>query len=109
MPVDRRLLVPLDDCDGLAVDAEGHVWMAFWKQAAIARYRPDGTLDRRIALPVPRVTSLAFGGADRRDLHVTIGGDTGAPDAGGVIRLRVDVPGLATWPSRFEGRAAQRG
>jgi len=101
MPVDRRLLVPLDDCDGIAVDVEGHIWVAFWRQGAIVRFRPDGTIERRIALPVPRVTSLAFGGPDRRDLHVTVGGDDDAPDVGGVIRLRTEVPGLPTQRSRF--------
>jgi len=104
LPVDRRLLAALDDCDGLAVDAEGHIWVAFWRQAAIVRFRPDGAVDRRIALPVPRVTSLAFGGPDGRDLYVTTGGDGDADRVGGVIRLRADVPGLPPYRSRFAER-----
>jgi len=106
LPVDRRLLAPLDDCDGLAVDAEGHIWMAFWQQAAIVRFRPDGTVDRRIALPVPKASSLAFGGPDRRELYVTVGGDADRPAVGGVIRLWVDVPGLPTHRSGFGGGGA---
>jgi sugar lactone lactonase YvrE len=101
MPADRRLLVALDDCDGLAVDVEGFIWVAFWKQAAIVRFRPDGEIDRRITLPLPSAISLAFGGCDRRDLYVTTSADSAAPDAGGVIRLRVEVPGLPTHRSCF--------
>jgi sugar lactone lactonase YvrE len=57
--------------DGLTVDADGHVWSAHWDGGKITRYRPDGTVDYFIPMPVPRPTSLAFGGADFRQLYVT--------------------------------------
>ena len=57
--------------DGLAVDAEGYVWSAIWDGARIVRYAPDGAIDRVIATPVPRPTSLAFGGPDLATLYVT--------------------------------------
>ena len=62
-----------DDCDpdGLTVDADGYVWGAKWDGFRIARYRPDGSVDRVIPLPVQRPTSLAFGGPDLRTLFVT--------------------------------------
>lgn len=91
------LLAPADDCDGLAVDMEGGIWVAFWREASIRRYRPDGTVERTITLPFPHVVSLAFGGPDRAHLYVTTGGD----EQGGVIRLRSDIPGLPTYRSRF--------
>lgn len=96
------LLAAADDCDGLAVDAEGGIWVAFWREAAIHRYRPDGTIERTILLPFPHVVSLAFGGPDRSDLYVTTGGE----DRGGVIRLRSDIPGLPTHRSRFASSLA---
>ncbi len=57
--------------DGLAVDAEGFVWVALWDGWSVARYAPDGQLDRLVHLPVPRPTSLAFGGEGLRTLFIT--------------------------------------
>ena len=74
------------DADGLAVDAEGAVLVATGAGAGIARYLPDGSLDRVIDVPAEFVSSLCFGGDDLRDLYVTTGN--------AVLRTRVDVPGL---------------
>ena len=57
--------------DGLTVDSEGFVWSAHWDGWRITRYRPDGCIDRVILMPVPRPTSLIFGGEDYRKLYVT--------------------------------------
>jgi sugar lactone lactonase YvrE len=57
--------------DGLAVDAEGFVWIALWDGWRIARHAPDGSLDRVIHLPVPRPTSCCFGGNELATLYVT--------------------------------------
>ncbi|MCP4701777.1 MAG: SMP-30/gluconolactonase/LRE family protein [Gammaproteobacteria bacterium] len=57
--------------DGLTVDCNGYVWSVHWDGARITRYRPDGSVDRVIAAPVPRPTSLAFGGKDLDRLFVT--------------------------------------
>lgn len=57
--------------DGLAVDAEGGVWIALWDGWRVARFAPDGRCDRVIHLPVPRPTSCCFGGDGLGTLYVT--------------------------------------
>lgn len=57
--------------DGMTVDAEGGLWVALWDDWRIMRYSPDGDADREIRLPVPRPTSMAFGGVDYRQLFIT--------------------------------------
>lgn len=57
--------------DGATVDAEGALWVALVGAGCIYRYMPDGTLDRRLPLPVSRPTSIAFGGSDLTTLFVT--------------------------------------
>lgn len=109
MPSGRTLLAALPDCDGLAVDAEGHVWAAACRSGAIKRFAPDGTLDRVVLLPAKDVTSLTFGGPDLRDLYVTtayegaVEIDAARPmtRTAAVYRGRSDVPGLPTPRTRF--------
>ena len=57
--------------DGQCVDAEDHLWTAHWDGGCITRFRPDGSVERVIALPAPRITSCCFGGADLDTLYVT--------------------------------------
>jgi len=82
--------------DGLAVDEEGVIWVALYGSGCVARYRPDGAPDGRLEVPASSVTSLCFGGADRRDLYVVSADNSDDPELGGsIFRTRVDVPGLA--------------
>ncbi|MFG3087973.1 SMP-30/gluconolactonase/LRE family protein [Streptomyces antibioticus] len=76
--------------DGLTVDADGCVWVALWDGAAIRRHTPDGTLDRTIPLPTPRITACTFGGPTLTDLYVTtarVGLDSPHPLAGSLLVL----------------------
>ncbi len=87
--------------DGLTVDSEGAVWVAYWDGWRVERRLPDGSLDVIVELPVAKVTSCTFGGSDLRDLYVTTAAYELSPDerntqpvAGGIFRVRVDTPGL---------------
>ena len=57
--------------DGMTLDRDGHLWVAHWGGARVSRFRPDGTLDRAIAIPAPHVTSCTFGGPGLTTLYVT--------------------------------------
>ncbi len=57
--------------DGMTVDAEGYLWSARWDGWAVARYAPGGALDRVFNVPVPRPTSLTFGGAATDTIFLT--------------------------------------
>ncbi|MGA5703004.1 SMP-30/gluconolactonase/LRE family protein [Peterkaempfera bronchialis] len=59
------------DPDGMTLDAEGNLWVAFWGGSAVRCFGPDGTLLETVELPVPQVTSVAFGGPDLRTLYIT--------------------------------------
>lgn len=71
----RRILADYsatgDRPDGACVDVDGCLWAAFFAGGRIVRYRPDGQIDRTIALPVTNPTCLAFGGPDLKTLYVT--------------------------------------
>ncbi len=57
--------------DGSCIDAEDHVWNAQWGGGEIVRYRPDGSVERRLKLPVSQPSCVAFGGENLDLLFVT--------------------------------------
>ena len=57
--------------DGATVDSEGRLWVALYRAGKIAAYRPDGTLERLIDMPVSLASSVAFGGPELDRLFVT--------------------------------------
>jgi sugar lactone lactonase YvrE len=75
--------------DGLAVDAEGGVWVCLFGGGAVRRYAPDGALSAVVPVRVRNPTSAVFGGPDLRTLYVT----SAAPD-GAVLALEPGVKGL---------------
>ncbi|WP_433544037.1 SMP-30/gluconolactonase/LRE family protein (plasmid) [Streptomyces sp. CA-294286] len=104
LPAERRGLVRIEDGagfpDGLAVDADGCVWVALWDGGQVRRYTPDGTLDRTITLPTSRPTACAFGGPGLRDLYITTArtglGENAHPYAGSLLVVPDAGQGLAT-------------
>ena len=86
--------------DGLVVDADGCLWVAFWGGSAVRRYSPDGELLAELPVPVSQPSCPAFGGAGLADLYVTTAweGMTPAqraaePLAGHLLRTRVEGVG----------------
>jgi len=57
--------------DGSTVDAEGHVWNAQLISGDLVRYAPDGSVERRIGMPVRNITSVIFGGEKLDEIYVT--------------------------------------
>ncbi|WP_454020969.1 SMP-30/gluconolactonase/LRE family protein [Azospirillum sp. Marseille-Q6669] len=83
--------------DGMTCDAEGHLWVAHWSGGRVSRFRPDGTLDRVVRLPVSNVTSCAFGGPGLDRLFITTAAQdapAGEPLAGGLFACTPGVAGL---------------
>lgn len=87
--------------DGSCIDADDHLWNAQWGSGEVVRYRPDGSIDRRIALPVSQPSCVAFGGPDRNLLFVTTARDglseerlAAEPLAGALFVFETDVTGL---------------
>ena len=81
--------------DGMAVAADGSIWIALAEGGEVLVLSPDGAERRRLPVPLPMVTSVCFGGEDLRDLFVVTGSRGGPSDrCGTVYRTRVDVPGL---------------
>jgi gluconolactonase len=86
--------------DGLAVDDEGGVWVAAYGAGAVVRFGPDGSEDRRIAVPSVAVTSLCFAGADLTEMIVVTADNTDDESRGGTIfRVSADEVGARGLPA----------
>jgi sugar lactone lactonase YvrE len=57
--------------DGATVDAEGYLWSVLVRIGRIARFAPDGSLERMVEMPVRHPTSVCFGGPALDVLYVT--------------------------------------
>ncbi len=98
--------------DGMAIDAEGGLWVALWDGFKIIHVDPrSGRLIGEIPMPVARPTSCAFGGPDLEELYITSASihltpeqRAAQPHAGGVFVCRPGVHGLPT--REFGGIAA---
>ncbi len=94
--------------DGMTVDADDCLWIAFWDGWCVRRYSPEGNCLELIGLPVQRPTSCAFGGPDLRRLYVTSASAglteeerSAQPCAGGLFML--DTPFAGLEDVAFEG------
>ena len=87
--------------DGLAVAEDGSVWVAIAFGGRVDVFEPDGRLRTSLPVEIAMVSSLCFGGPERRDLYI-VTGSQGADrdDLGVVFRTPVEVTGLELAPAR---------
>jgi len=91
--------------DGMTVDSEGCLWVAFWDGWCLRRLSPDGKVLRTVEMPVQRPTSCTFGGEKLDRLYVTsatVGLDEQAlemqPCAGGLFLVDAGALGVRQTP-----------
>ena len=87
--------------DGMTVDSEGCLWVAFWDGWCVRRLSPEGAAIALLPLPVQRPTSCCFGGSALDQLFITsasLGLDDAAraaqPLAGGLFMAEPGVRGV---------------
>jgi D-xylonolactonase len=99
----KRLFIEVADGypDGMAVDAEGCLWVATFGGWRIDRYDAAGNKMDEMRFPCANVTKLAFGGDDLRTVYVSTARKglsatelAAQPLAGGLFTFRAPVPGL---------------
>ena len=57
--------------DGMTIDEEGFLWVAFYGDYCVRRISPKGDIVMKIDLPVSNITSCAFGGKNLETLFIT--------------------------------------
>lgn len=85
--------------DGLAVDAEGGVWLAQWGAGTVVRFDRFARPTHTISLPTPHVTAVTFVG-DNLDLLAVTTAAVGRPSsdavAGALFIGEAPLPGFLT-------------
>ncbi|MBP6718045.1 MAG: SMP-30/gluconolactonase/LRE family protein [Rhodoferax sp.] len=87
--------------DGMTMDRDGNIWIAFWGGGCVRQFDPQGVQLRQIDLPATQITSMAFGG-DQLDWLLVTSASAGLsaeqlaqfPQAGCTFVLRPGVTGL---------------
>ncbi|WP_295923342.1 SMP-30/gluconolactonase/LRE family protein [uncultured Xanthomonas sp.] len=85
----KRLFASFADAglDGMRCDVDGNLYVARYDAGRVIVLAPDGTLLHEVATKGRKPTNLAFGGADGRDVDVTL------QDRGAIETFRSDRPG----------------
>lgn len=108
---EKQFLLDKEDADGLALGADGTLWITGFRSGSFTRVTPSGERLGDVATPAGAITQLRFGGPDGRDCYFNTvpsdGGDT--LKEGGEIssrnsflyKARCSVPGLKIASTRF--------
>ncbi|GAA1996632.1 SMP-30/gluconolactonase/LRE family protein [Catenulispora subtropica] len=111
-PTNRRTLISIAEGDGfpdgLAVAADGFLWLALWDGGQVRRYTPDGELAGIVEVPVGRVSACTFAGPDLDELIITTARQgldeatlAAQPASGSLFRCRTGHTGRPV--SRYHG------
>lgn len=95
---------PDESPDGMCVDSEGMLWIAFWGGKRVGRYDPvSGKQLAEVEVPAFNVTSCCFGGDDLATLYITTAREELSarqledyPLSGSLFSCRPGVKGLNT-------------
>lgn len=93
--------------DGMACDADGGLWIAFYHHdpaynSRVARFLPSGAFDREIRVPTAHVTNLVFAGPNLDRMFITsASGGRDDPNAGALFEVEPECQGMS--PHRFAG------
>jgi D-xylonolactonase len=95
--------------DGMAVDVEGHVWVATFGGWRIDRFDAAGRKVGEVRFPCANVTKLAFGGEDLRTVYASTARKGLSPEelaaqplAGGLFTFRLETAGLPQHALRLQ-------
>lgn len=109
---DQSILLDRADCDGMALDLAGNVWIpGVYSPGIIRRLTPEGTELEPFRTPAGTTTQLRFSGADAQDLYIVLVPEDagnclkeGLPLTGtsALWRLRSPVPGVKVAPAAFD-------
>jgi sugar lactone lactonase YvrE len=84
--------------DGLTVDAEGGVWVAFNQSGTVRRLSPEGVVDEVVEVQARQVTACTLGGTRLDELFITTSRENLEPGedplAGSLYRAHVGIAGL---------------
>lgn len=108
----KQCFLDKEDVDGMALDAEGNLWVTGFRSNYFTRLAPDGSHLPRFETPAGSITQIRFGGPDMRDIYFNSvpsdGGDT--LKEGGELTAhnsflfhgRAQSPGMKLEPTRFK-------
>ena len=90
--------------DGMTVDADGHLWSAFWDGGALRRFAPDGTHERTVAFDPRKVSSVTFAGDAYDAAYVTTAcvGTRDVEGAGSLYHVDLGVSGTPEFRSAID-------
>ncbi len=107
----KRPFFERDDVDGMALDAEGNVWITGFQHGVLTRVRPDGSLLPPVETPGDAITQVRFGGSDARDFYINCvpidggeslkNGEELTEHRSFLYRGRAEAPGRVMEPARF--------
>ena len=82
--------------DGMTIDEEDHLWIAFWEGSKVACFDPvSGRQLDQIDVPANRITSCTFGGEKWDTLFITSAAKEGDPLGGAIFKASPGVKGSA--------------